>query len=218
MSETIEVEKPQSIPSPPPVLTPTVNLTLPGSIIPMAGANAMLLVGSNKNNCDCSFPLHWFLVVGGAVGLCLVIMDVLAQYIVDWILEDSKINRVEKYVLLSTKILGFALTLVQVSALIGGSYLILSTIHNVDFDQDGQLTKECLANTENYHQKRDGMWRFNEDTEAVYCDYSMYMFTACLVSMTWFFLLLGLICFIYIWFGVQSHQESKKIIKSKEKA
>ena len=94
----------------------------------------MLLVGSNKNNCDCSFPLHWFLVVGGAVGLCLVVMDVLAQYIVDWILEDSKINRVEKYVLLLTKILGFALTIVQIGALIGGSYLILSTIRTVDLD------------------------------------------------------------------------------------
>ena len=133
MSEAIETDQPPS-PPPAPEETPSVNLTLPGSLIPMAGANAMLLVGSNKNNCDCSFPLHWFLVVGGAVGLCLVVMDVLAQYIVDWILEDSKINRVEKYVLLLTKILGFALTIVQIGALIGGSYLILSTIRTVDLD------------------------------------------------------------------------------------
>ena len=214
MAEVIETDQPPS-PPPAPEKTPTVNLTLPGSIIPMAGANAMLLVGSSKNNCDCSFPLHWFLVVGGAVGLCLVVMDVLAQYIVDWILEDSKINRVEKYVLLLTKILGFALTIVQIAALIGGSYLILSTIRSVDLDHEGTFKSKCLDNLPDA-QERDGrgMWSSNDD--AVYCNYSMYMFTACLVSMTWCFLLLGLICSLYIWYGVQKRQKSKKLTIAKE--
>ena len=214
MSEAIETDQPTS-PSPAPEETPMVNLTLPGSIIPMAGANAMLLVGSNKNNCDCSFPLHWFLVVGGAVGLCLVVMDVLAQYIVDWILEDSKINRVEKYVLRLTKILGFALTIVQIGALIGGSYLILSTIRSVDLDHEGTFKSKCLNNLPNA-QERDGRGMWSSDDDAVYCNYSMYMFTACLVSMTWGFLLLGLICFLYIWYGVQKRQKSKKLTIAKQ--
>ena len=215
MSEVIETDQPPS-PPPAPEKTPTVNLTLPGSIIPMAGANAMLLVGSSKNNCDCSFPLHWFLVVGGAVGLCLVVMDVLAQYIVDWILEDSKINRVEKYVLLLTKILGFALTIVQIAALVVGSYLILSTIRSIDLDREGTLKSKCLDNLllDAPEQDGRGMWSSNDDV--VYCNYSMYMFTACLVSMTWFFLLLGLICTLYIWHGVQKRQKWKKLTIAKE--
>ena len=144
MSNVIESDTTPPLPLPlADVKKPTANLNLPGSLIPMAGANAMLLVGANKNNCSCTFPLHWFLVVGGAVGLCLTVMDVLAQYIVDWILEDSKITRVEKYILLITKIMGFCLTIVQISALIGGSYLILETVSYINFDHDGKLKKSC---------------------------------------------------------------------------
>ena len=146
MSNEIEIDTPPPLPSVDTSKKPIVNLNLPGSLIPMAGANAMLLVGSNKNNCDCSFPLHWFLVVGGAVGLCLTVMDVLAQYIVDWILEDSNITRVEKCILLITKIMGFCLTIVQISALIGGSYLILATVTDINFDLDGKLKQSCMEN------------------------------------------------------------------------
>ena len=53
MSNEIEIDSPAPPPPLPPDDTkkPIVNLKLPGSLIPMAGANAMLLVGSNKNNC-----------------------------------------------------------------------------------------------------------------------------------------------------------------------
>ena len=174
----------------------------------MAGANAMLIVGSNKNNCDCSFPLHWFLVIGGAVGLCLVVMDVLAQYIVDWVLEDKKITRIEKFILIATKILGFVLTLIQISALIAGTYFILATVRSVGFDKDKKLKDSCLDTVK--HKKEQDLWAWNGYSEEVYCDYAMYVFTACLVSMTWTFVLLGLICFLYIWYGRQSLKKSNE--------
>ena len=205
-----EIESEPLPPTPPPspetqtkqTPAPSINLSLPGSLIPMAGANAMLIVGSNKNNCDCSFPLHWFLVIGGAVGLSLVVMDVLAQYLVDWVLEDQKITRIEKFVLILARILGFALTIIQISALIAASYLILATARSVDFDHDRKFKKECLANITNSDQQ--DMWAWNEQSDNIYCNYAMYMFTACLVSMTWTFVLIGLIGFLYIWYGRQS--------------
>ena len=205
-SEPLPPIPPQPLsPTPPPETqtTPSVNLNLPGSLIPMAGANAMLIVGSNKNNCDCSFPLHWFLIIGGAIGLCLVIMDVLAQYIVDWVLEDKKITRIEKFILIATRILGFVLTLIQISALIAGTYFILATVSSVKFpDNDDELKKNCLDKVK--ETKEQDLWVWNTNSDEVYCDYAMYMFTACLVAMTWTFVLLGVLCFLYIWYGRQS--------------
>jgi len=136
-------------------------------------------------------------------------MDVLAQYIVDWILEDSKITRVEKYILLITKIMGFCLTIVQISALIGGSYLILVTVSDVDFDLEGKFKQTCMENITRNSQK-NGMWDWNTDSGVIYCNYSVYMFTACLVTMTWSFLLLGWICFAYIWYGIYKMEKSQK--------
>ena len=111
-----------------------------------------------------------------------------------------------------TKILGFALTIVQIAALVVGSYLILSTIGSIDLDREGTLKSKCLDNL----LERDGRSMWSSDDDAVYCNYSMYMFTACLVSMTWLFLLLGLICSLYIWYGVQKRQKSKKLTIAKE--
>ena len=207
-SEPLPPTPPQPLPPTPPPeteTTPSVNLSLPGSLIPMAGANAMLIVGSNKNNCDCSFPLHWFLVIGGAIGLCLVVMDVLAQYIVDWVLEDKKITRIEKFILIATRTLGFVLTLIQISALIVGTYFILATVSCVEFTDEGKgkdLKKTCLDNLQ--ETKEQDLWAWNKNSDEVYCDYAMYMFTACLVAMTWTFVLLGLLCFLYIWYGRQN--------------
>ena len=205
-----EIESDPLPPTPQPEIEskPTISLGLPGSLIPMAGANAMLIVGSNKNNCDCSFPLHWFLVIGGAVGLSLVVMDVLAQSIVDWVLEDAKITRIEKIIIILTRILGFVLSLIQISALIGGSYLILATVHDVDFDSDGKLKEQCLANITRLEQQ--DLWAWNEHSDKNYCNYAMYMFTACLVSMTWTIVILGLICFLYIFYGTHNLKKSQE--------
>lgn len=85
----------------------SLKFNLPGTLIPMATANTMLIVGSSKNHCDCEFPLQYFLVIAGGIGLCLLIMDVLAQYVIKWILEDGKVSDIEQKILTSLKVAGF---------------------------------------------------------------------------------------------------------------
>ena len=97
----------------------TMKLNLPGTLIPMATANTMLIVGSSKDQCDCEFPLQYFLVIAGGIGLCLIVMDVLAQYVINWVLEDNKITDIEQKVLTCVKIAGFVLAFIQLVALIG---------------------------------------------------------------------------------------------------
>ena len=142
----------------------------------------MLNTGSSKNDCDCDFPLHHFLVVSGGVGLCLIVMEVLARYVVQWILEDSKITPIEKKILTGLKILGFVLAFIQWAALIAGSILVFYNYRFVSFDKK-------LATTPGQ----------------IYCDYSMFMFSLCLVTMIWLFVLLGFFCFAYIYYGLRQN-------------
>ena len=170
---------------------PSLKFNLPGTLIPMATANTMLIVGSSKNHCDCEFPLQYFLVAAGGIGLCLIIMDVLAQYVIKWILEDGKISDIEQKILTSLKVAGFVLAFVQLAALIGGSVLIYANYPFVTYDRKF----ECD------HLKR--MHVFPEAGNLVYCDYAMFMFSFCLVTMTWACILLGIICFSYIFHGLK---------------
>ena len=170
--------------------TKTLKLNLPGTLIPMATANTMLIVGSSKDQCDCEFPLQYFLVIAGGIGLCLIVMDVLAQYVVKWVLEDNKITDVEQKVLTCTKIAGFVLAFIQLVALIAGSVLIFANYPYVTYENPPPCTK--------------GFKRMNylpNSSHQVYCDYAMFVFSFCLVTMTWVFLLFGICCFAYIYYG-----------------
>jgi len=170
---------------------PSLKFNLPGTLIPMATANTMLIVGSSKNHCDCEFPLQYFLVAAGGIGLCLIIMDVLAQYVIKWILEDGKISDIEQKILTSLKVAGFVLAFVQLAALIGGSVLIYANYPFVTYDRPS----EC--------DRLKRMHVIPEAGNSVYCDYAMFMFSFCLVTMTWACILLGIVCFSYIFHGLK---------------
>ena len=143
------------------VKKPDIKLNLPGSLVPMATTNAMLIIGSNKNHCDCDFPLQLFLVVAGGVGLCLLVMDVLARYVVQWILEDSKVTSIEKKILTALKIMGFILAFIQCAALIVGSVLVFDNYRFVNFDP--KFKKDCVE---------DQKSAFAQASGEIYCDYS----------------------------------------------
>lgn len=177
--------------------TKVPKLNLPGTLIPMATANTMLIVGSSKDHCDCEFPLQYFLVIAGCIGLCLIVMDVLAQYVIKWVLQDNKITNIEQKVLTCMKIAGFVLAFVQLAALIAGSVLVFANYPYVTYEKPmncGSLKRMRII-PEAGHQ--------------VYCDYAMYMFSFCLVTMTWAFLLLGLCCFAYIFYGLRKLAEER---------
>ena len=73
---------------------------------------------------------------------------------------------------------------------------------NMALEVRKELKENCLVNVTK--TKEQDLWVWNTNSDEVYCDYAMYMFTACLVAMTWTFVLLGVLCFLYIWYGRQS--------------
>jgi len=174
---------------------PHPKLILPGTLIPMATANTMLIVGSSKDHCDCEFPLQYFLVIMGGIGLSLIVMDVLAQYVIKWVVEDNKITDVEQKILKCMKIGGFVLAFIQLTALIAGSILIFANYPYVTYDKPVSCG----------NMKR--MKVIPEAENKVYCDYSLYMFSFCLVTMAWIFILLGFCCFAYIFYGLRKLSE-----------
>ena len=171
----------------------SLKFNLPGTLIPMATANTMLIVGSSKNHCDCEFPLQYFLVIAGGIGLCLIIMDVLAQYVIKWILEDDKITEIEQKILTSMKIAGFVLYFIQLAALIAGSVLVFANFPYVTYEKP----MECG------HVELKRMHIIPKPGNVVYCDYAMFMFSFCLVTITWVCLLLAIVCFAYIFTGLK---------------
>lgn len=174
-------------------------LRLPGTIVPMATANAMLIIGSSKNNCDCDFPLHLFLIVTGGIGLAILVMEALAQHVLRWILEDSQVTRIERRILVIIHVLGWLLTFLQITALIAGSILVFDAYPYVHFEKPA--TKICFGNETMEHF-------LPPHSPGLYCDYSMFMFTFCLVIMVWIFLIIAFLCFAYIWFGLRRIQDS----------
>lgn len=173
-------------------------LRLPGTIVPMATANAMLIIGSSKTNCDCDFPLHYFLILTGGIGLSILVMEALAQHVLRWILEDSQVTRIERHILSVIHILGWLLTCLQIVALITGSILVFDAYPRVYFEK----SDICFGNetTKNILPPR---------SVDLYCDYSMFMFAFCLVIMIWIFLIIGFICFAYIWLGLRRIKTEK---------
>ena len=153
-----------------------LKLNLPGSLLPMATTNAMLIIGSNKSHCDCDFPLQLFLVIAGGVGLCLLVMDVLARYVVEWILEDSKVTAKEKKILRALKIMGLVLAFIQWAALVAGSFFVFDNYGFVSFDEN--FKKNCPS-------VNATLSAADNDTGKIYCDYSMFVFTFCLATMIW---------------------------------
>ena len=138
-----------------------------------------------------TFLLQYYLVIAGGIGLFLIIIDVLAQYVIKWILEDGKVSDIEQKILTSLKVAGFVLAFVQLAALIAGSVLIYANFPNVTYDRPS----ECD------NSKR--MAVIPQAGNLVYCDYAMFMFSFCLVTMTWSCILLGVICFAYIFHGLK---------------
>jgi hypothetical protein len=175
---------------------PMLGFLVPGSIVPMAASNGMLIVGSSKTHCDCEFPLQYFLIVAGSIGLLLIVMDILVKYVIKWALEDAKITKAEAVILKILKFLGLLMSFMQVGALIGGSVLIYANLGQITYDLN--MKPDCTAETITIDMSR----AIPDETRGlVYCDYSMYIFALCLVSMIWVFLAFGLFCFAYIRFG-----------------
>ena len=84
----------------------------------------MLLIGSQKTDCDCDFPLHTFLIISGIIGLCLTFIDIVAPKIDEWIRQENNVTTIGYVIQKILRALAFFLLLVQVGALIGGSILI----------------------------------------------------------------------------------------------
>ena len=179
---------------------PTVELHLPGSLFPMATSNAMLIIGATKTGCECDFPLHYFLIACGGIGLTLLVMEGFSNYVVKWVLEDGRVTPIENKVLNIVKILGYFLTLVELAIFITGSTIVFHAYEYVQYEPMYPENRNCT-----YRTKFDSLLPYH--THGIYCDYSLFMFTFCLVIMTWIGLIFGFLCFAYILFGRRNVNE-----------
>ena len=168
-------------------------LNLPGSLFPMPVSNAMLIIGSMKTGCECDFPLHLFLIFGGAIGLNLIVLNNLAKYVVKWVMKDSVITPFEKKVLVFVKIFAFALFFLEVVIFIAMSIVVFDAYSRIQFDTPND--QDCKIRL-----KFDSFLAPHHDQ--VYCEYSMFMFSFCLMVMFWVFATFAFLCFGYIAYGL----------------
>ena len=147
---------------------------IPSSLIPLATANGMLVLGSHKRSgpsMDCSFPLPEYLVYSGTISVAIVIIGIVGKLVVDWILEDKVITRGERNIITFLQYLGGFLAFVEFCILIAGAILIFPHISS---------------------------WQHKHRHLHHYCDYGMMVFATTFISLAIAFVCLGTICVIYL--------------------
>ena len=161
----------------------------------------MLLIGSQKTDCDCEFPLHTFLIVSGIIGLCLTFIDIVAPKINEWIRQETNVTRVGCVIQKILRALAFFLLLVQVGALVGGSVLIFGYYSVVSHDTIW-MVDECKPIEQRLPRP--------EGESRTYCDYTLYNFSFWLAVSMWVFLTLGIACLSYIYVGLPKNSQNEK--------
>ena len=161
----------------------------------------MLLIGSQKTDCDCDFPLHTFLIISGIIGLCLTFIDIVAPKIDEWIRQENNVTTVGYVIQKILRALAFFLLLVQVGALVGGSILIFKYYSVVSHDPIWKAD-EC--------KPIDKLLPRPEGESRKYCDYTLYNFSFWLAISMWIFLTLGIACLLYIYIGLPKKSQNEK--------
>jgi hypothetical protein len=90
-----------------------VDRIVPSSLIPMATATAMLIIGANNSKDDCYFELPHLLVICGAISLSMVVGGVMAKYVLECIVADGYVTRGERRVLLGLEGLAVLFAIVE---------------------------------------------------------------------------------------------------------
>ncbi len=144
---------------------------VPSSLVPMATANGMLILGATKKDIDCSFNLPRYLIWTGSISLSLVIIGTIGRYIVRWILENNKVRPGDKIIIWILEALGVFLIVSQVAILFSGTLIIFPRLP---------------------------YWQHQSKHLPNYCDFGMVVFMTIFLIIAWSMLLLALFSAIYI--------------------
>ena len=146
----------------------------PMTLIPLASANGMLLIGSgmkiSEDDSDCFFPLPQFLIFGGAISLSLVVLAVIAKNILELVLANRQVTPTGKIIISVLDYLGTFLASVQLMMVFVGSAILYPN-----------------------------MGKFSSTKgDKNYCQYGGVIFTFVLLTICWAFILYGTVCYLYI--------------------
>lgn len=146
---------------------------VPSSLIPLATAQGMLIIGSHKTpGIDCKLmKVPEYLLFTGTISLGLVVMGVICRYLVSWILYDRVITPVEKRILKLMSGLSYVLVIVEVILLLAGAIVVFPNLSE---------------------------WTYDDPTAKTYCEYGMVVFTTAYLCLAWSFILIGCICYVLI--------------------
>ena len=149
-----------------------MNRIVPMSLIPLATSNAMVFIGGKIRSVnDCFFTLGDFLVISGAISLSLVVLAVVSKWEFEWIFGRRKgVTPWARKVLMMLEMLGYLFTFAQVALLFFGTAFVYPKWEKYS-DQKG-----------------------NEN----YCKYEPFLFTTFLLTISWFFVIIALICYLYV--------------------
>ncbi len=137
-----------------------VSRIVPTSLIPLATATGLLVLGSHKTTGpagDCSFPLPTYLVWAGAISTSLAIIGIVGRYILEWIISDRVLTLGEKNILLVLEYVGLSLSVFQVVLIIVGAAIIFPELPH---------------------------WQYRHRHLPNYCDYGMVVFSAVFFGLT----------------------------------
>ena len=147
---------------------------IPSSLIPLATANGMLVLGAHKSvgpGKDCSFPLPDYLIISGTISLAIVVIGVIGKLVVDWIMEDKLITRGERLIITFLEYLGGFLVFVEFCILVAGAVLIFPHLPS---------------------------WQHDHRELHHYCDYGMILFASTFIALALFFVSIGTIFVVYL--------------------
>ncbi len=158
-----------------------INRVVPVSVVPLATANGMLVMGSGRQSGpgkDCSFPLPQYLTFAGATSLSLVMFGVTARQVLRMILaDDRRVGTVEYCLVALLEYYCYAVSFSQAAILLCGAFYLYPNVLYVSMDKDDKGKPDIL-----------------------YCDQDMVMFTVYFLGTCWFFMVIGIVCYVYIRF------------------
>lgn len=115
---------------------------VPISVIPMATANGMLILGTKySSDEDCYFGLANFLIVAGSISLGMTILGVVSRNMLEWFTYDKLVTRIEAFFIKFLEVLGLLMSLGQILILFAGLVLMLAHLPRLQWND---------ANKENY--------------------------------------------------------------------
>lgn len=147
---------------------------VPTNLIPLATANGMLVLGTNKKsgpNQDCFFPLPEYLTWAGTISLSMVIVGVVGTYIVGWISKKAKASQGERRILRSAEYLSRSLVVFETVVLLSGSIFIFPNL---------------------------SAWQHEHKHLPNYCDFGIVTFASVFISLALAFIFFGVVCLVIL--------------------